>query len=92
MVLRIFIKRKTGGELCTKNYEHFEQLIEAPEILKSEIDPKLNSKGFKFTVKNFDGSEVREAYCPTDTHGFEIYDSRGTTISRYISKTETQVI
>lgn len=86
MVLRIFIKRKAHGELCTKDYEFFEQLIEAPEILKAYPDPKSGTEGFRFVLKNTEGTQVAEAYCPTKTHGYEIKDASGNIIDRYITK------
>ena len=84
MLLKIFIKRKSHGELCTKDFEHCEQYHEYPVILKSEISENLKTEGFRFVLRSSDG-EATDAYCPTDTHGFEILNEKGIIVDRYVS-------
>lgn len=79
MLLKIFVKKKAQGELCTNEFEWTETLSQATEILKKETE-----NGFEFCLNSVEGSTNR-LYCPTQTHGFEISNDAGVVIERFVT-------
>lgn len=84
MVLKIFVKKRAHGELCTDEFEYSKTFHEAAEITQKEVVEKGNLKTVIFSLKNTDG-ETWITGCSTNTHGYEILNDKGIVIERYVS-------
>ena len=93
MVLKIYVKRKPGGELCNSSIPDkisgetiVEELHESSEIRKSEI-----KDGFRFVMNGNDG-ETWDALCVTAIMGFEIQNEKGLIIDSFASTIDEKEI
>lgn len=85
MLLKVFVKRKAHGELCSNEFQYSEVFYEAPQISKARTD-----NGFEFTFANSNGEDWR-AFCPTLTHGFELI-ADGITVDRYVTAVDEEAL
>lgn len=93
MLLKIFIKRKSHGELCNSSIPDsvpgntiVEEFHESSEIRKSET-----KDGFRFVMNGIDG-ETWDALCITCIMGFEIQNERGLVIDRFVTAIDEKAI
>lgn len=86
MVLKIFVKRKAHGELCSTQFEWSDTLNQGVEILKKET-----ANGFEFYINRADGT-ANQVYCPTATHGYEILNDFGAVIERYVTAVDEKAV
>lgn len=93
MLLKIFVKRKTHGELCNsmipddvENETVVEEFHEASEIRKIQT-----KDGYLFKMNGVNG-ELWSAACITAIMGFELRSEQGLVIDRYVTTINEQEI
>ena len=93
MLLRIFIKRKTHGELCNsmtpddiKNQTVVEEFHEASEIRKI-----VNKDGYLFKMNGRSG-EMWNAQCNVCVMGFELQNDKGVIVDRFVTPVNEEEI
>lgn len=78
MILKIFTKRKKGGEFVENNLHWKSIILEADEILSVPHENKIE---FQYLLNGVG----KTAVCETDTQGYEILNSSGITIEKYVT-------
>lgn len=79
MILKIFTKRKPGGELVETDLQWKDEYIEADNI---KLSP--TKEGFDYWCHN-GGKEAHGGGFSTESHGYEIRNNKGLVIDRYVT-------
>lgn len=79
MILKIFLKKTTGGESGDPSFTHDISYYDADALCRQPHDDK---EAFTFEVTK--GDRAQRIYVLTKTHGYEILD-KGVTIERYVT-------
>lgn len=78
MVVKIFTKRKPGGQPIKTNEDWIDTMIEADRI-------ETRRKGDKIEICATTEDEVELNEVNLDTHGYQIFNDNGIVIDRFVT-------
>lgn len=82
MLLKIFTKRKPGGELVETDHQWKDEYIEADTVKLTPI-----KAGFEFYCQS-QGEQVSAGGFSLDKYGYELRNDKGVIIERYVTTTK----